>query len=222
MWLFSPLFEFFSRAPLASRLSCLLKPPHLSPPALVVPWGDALQTKKRQTNQQSPPRRNACPPLISLLPVRALPTIRAWMGGSLCWDQMAAGHKVAKIYNGAALRAPAPLVGIGAVKEGCTVSQPIFFPPSYMCADRSTVAPVFVVRCVLRELTSAVIRIRPGMSLPTGTVALTLILRPSRRTAQNPHPASFLLCDFEFFFIYRVSSSFFVVVWCNFDFFLCC
>lgn len=68
------------------------------------------------------------PKLPPFLPFRALPTIRAWMGGSLSWDQMAAGHNISKIYNGAALRAlapgaGAPGVGIGAVKEGCTVSR---------------------------------------------------------------------------------------------------
>ncbi|CAB1111890.1 unnamed protein product [Ectocarpus sp. CCAP 1310/34] len=54
--------------------------------------------------------------------LKALPSLRAWMGGSLSWEDMTAGHNVSKVYSGAGVRGVGtPGSGVGDLKAGWMV-----------------------------------------------------------------------------------------------------
>lgn len=53
--------------------------------------------------------------------LRALPALRAWMGGPLSWDQRAFDNRASHVYGGVSAPGIGAVGGLGDVREGCLV-----------------------------------------------------------------------------------------------------
>ncbi|CAM9790345.1 unnamed protein product, partial [Scytosiphon promiscuus] len=98
-------------------------PPHFMQPHLTLAYpGSDVRRDMHQVLLHAV-RHSGNTPADKAKMLKALPSLRAWMGGCLSWEQMNAGHSVSKVYNGAVVRGIGTPLGSGlaGVKEGCVV-----------------------------------------------------------------------------------------------------